>query len=1054
MKRTPRAGIGVVRYLALVLLGTALALAMGPGGGFGPISASAAPPLVWEACPSGSAAGQCQIPRGIAAHPETGHVYVADQGNQRIVEFTAWGAFVKAWGWGVVASGPGDKPRNEIQQVTVDATGGDFRLRASFLQTTVPIAWNASAADVQSALEGLSENGFPEEIASDPGDITVSGPAGGPWTIEFTGANANTDVRQLQVVSSTLTGGAATATVTTTQGGANFEICVPANGDVCRSGQGGSSPGQFDAPQGVAVDSAGNVYVVDSGNRRVQKFDPDGNFMLMFGGGVNSGGGTPANPGNLCTATHIANGDVCGAGSEGNGNGEFGQWALGSFIAIDRDDTPTEGDDTIYVGDENRIQLFDSAGIYIEDLPDPDGVLSSETVQSLALDPQSGDLYLVFSEAENALKLDAVGNELCTLKVERPRAIAADGFGEAYVFSERNATPSNAKIVQFDTNDCSQTGQFSAADFSGSTGLATNICEGSDPPGSLFATSASEDNAFLRAYGTPPEGCEAPPLVPPEIKEQYAVSVNTDGALVRAAITPNFIDDTTYFVEYGTAACAAGGCEEQAPASALQLTEAVTKDAVTTAGVFIGGLQPETTYHYRFVAESSGGGPEFGMRPPGKGSATFAEGLEATFTTPPLPTPPKRDCPNQVFRIGPSAFLPDCRAFEMVSPVDKNGGGIEAFLTNSSAQVRATHDQSAVNGDSVTYATKQAFGDALGSPYSSQYVSSHGADGWTTHSVNAPHEGFAGGIETTAFDHEYKAFSEDLSEAWMIHQAEPPLAPCAPIASSVLYRRDNTDDTYEALHCEPNMPFIKANATIELQGVSADGCRAVFRSNSRLTADAAGPLPGVTPLRQPFQLYESSCEAPERPEGPVRLVSVLPDDSKCEEDSTVGTPSSDSQDGRAKPVWHAFSADARRLYWSCGDTLYLRTDPDLGVEGDEVVVEIAAPSIAGAPRFQTASEDGAGCSDQSSPARGPIASGLRRHRRRTTPRSPPGSKTATELGSTFSGQARTPTHVYLVARKVLTEAEQRGRQSNRRRVPTSTCTRSKGVSPSSARCRR
>src|SRR5215831_6559219 len=30
-------------------------------------------------------------------------------------------------------------------------------------------------------------------------------------------------------------------------------------------------------------------------------------------------------------------------------------------------------------------------------------------------------------------------------------------------------------------------------------------------------------------------------------------------------------------------------------------------------------------------------------------------------------------CPNAQFRVGPSAHLPDCRAYEQVSPVDKAG---------------------------------------------------------------------------------------------------------------------------------------------------------------------------------------------------------------------------------------------------------------------------------------------------------------------------------------------------------------------------------------------
>ncbi|MBI2940170.1 MAG: NHL repeat-containing protein, partial [Chloroflexi bacterium] len=48
-------------------------------------------------------------------------------------------------------------------------------------------------------------------------------------------------------------------------------------------GQAGEGDGQLLEPRGVAVDDAGNVYVADTGNARVQKFDKDGNFLAKWG---------------------------------------------------------------------------------------------------------------------------------------------------------------------------------------------------------------------------------------------------------------------------------------------------------------------------------------------------------------------------------------------------------------------------------------------------------------------------------------------------------------------------------------------------------------------------------------------------------------------------------------------------------------------------------------------------------------------------------------------------------------------------------------------------
>ena len=56
-----------------------------------------------------------------------------------------------------------------------------------------------------------------------------------------------------------------------------------------------TTPGDFGAPQGVALDSEGNVYVTDTLNNRVEIFDADGNFISTFGKG-GDGPGTFARP--------------------------------------------------------------------------------------------------------------------------------------------------------------------------------------------------------------------------------------------------------------------------------------------------------------------------------------------------------------------------------------------------------------------------------------------------------------------------------------------------------------------------------------------------------------------------------------------------------------------------------------------------------------------------------------------------------------------------------------------------------------------------------------
>lgn len=52
--------------------------------------------------------------------------------------------------------------------------------------------------------------------------------------------------------------------------------------DIQNIGSAGSGNGQFNAPVGIAFDSAGNFYVTDSGNKRVQKFNSAGTYQAQW----------------------------------------------------------------------------------------------------------------------------------------------------------------------------------------------------------------------------------------------------------------------------------------------------------------------------------------------------------------------------------------------------------------------------------------------------------------------------------------------------------------------------------------------------------------------------------------------------------------------------------------------------------------------------------------------------------------------------------------------------------------------------------------------------
>jgi len=52
---------------------------------------------------------------------------------------------------------------------------------------------------------------------------------------------------------------------------------------VSKFGSLGTGNGQLVSPRGIAIDSSGNLWVVDLGNNRVQEFNPKGEYLTQFG---------------------------------------------------------------------------------------------------------------------------------------------------------------------------------------------------------------------------------------------------------------------------------------------------------------------------------------------------------------------------------------------------------------------------------------------------------------------------------------------------------------------------------------------------------------------------------------------------------------------------------------------------------------------------------------------------------------------------------------------------------------------------------------------------
>src|ERR1039457_4666359 len=77
------------------------------------------------------------------------------------------------------------------------------------------------------------------------------------------------------------------------------------------SGDGGAATSAaLNSPDGVALDSAGNVYIADNGNQRIRKVDTSGNITTLAGigfvTGSDAGDGGPANKAELSSISDVA----------------------------------------------------------------------------------------------------------------------------------------------------------------------------------------------------------------------------------------------------------------------------------------------------------------------------------------------------------------------------------------------------------------------------------------------------------------------------------------------------------------------------------------------------------------------------------------------------------------------------------------------------------------------------------------------------------------------------------------------------------------------------
>ena len=380
------------------------------------------------------------------------------------------------------------------------------------------------------------------------------------------------------------------------------------------------------------------------------------------------------------------------------------------------------------VAPENEVLEYSPSGTLLKTFTGSGaGALKEPT--GVAID-SSGNLWVADSGNNRIVELDSSGAPVevngkpVEIESEGVWSVALDGHGDVFALVENSADPcgeigsSCLHLVEY-SSEGRQLADVGAGTFGEPESEEErffSMVAVNQASGRVYVTDGLKDTVWV--FGPP---------IAPVVDRELTAEVGASEAKLGALVNPGGIQ-TSYRFEYGPT----GAYGSSTPFPEGSVGEGLESHAVWASA---SGLAPGSTYHYRVVASN-----ELGT----------VYGPDQTFTT---LTAEQAACPNEQLRGGFAARLPDCRAYELVTPPVKSSSQFDA---DEAWRTRARPPRMAKRSRSPPGNRGRAR-----PPPAKQYVATRGAGGWIAEDI-MPLESYDG-VGCAEYQSVY-AYSEQLTK--------------------------------------------------------------------------------------------------------------------------------------------------------------------------------------------------------------------------------------------------------------------------------------------------